>query len=39
MCYSWKQDDFHETLGSFPVEFVATKLDVSHKMLEQFAVK
>lgn len=39
MSYSWKQDNFHETLGSFLVVFVVTKLDVSHKMLEQFAVK
>lgn len=39
MSYSWKQDNFHEILGSFLVVFVVTKLDVSHKMLEQFAVK
>lgn len=39
MSYSWKQDNFHETLGSFLVVFVVTKLDVSHEMLEQFAVK
>lgn len=39
MSYSWKQDNFHETLGSFLVVFVVTKLDVSHKMLEQLAVK
>lgn len=39
MSYSWKQDNFHETLGSFLVVFLVTKLDVSHEMLEQFAVK